>query len=47
MGLTEKEFSKSMSSYILEFVLENLICGSSHVLGIDLQNSDTNFFSEK
>ncbi|SOR62541.1 conserved hypothetical protein [Leptospira interrogans serovar Manilae] len=40
----EKEFSKS--SELLEFVLKIVIRGSSHILRIDLESSDSNF-SEK
>ncbi|EMK14090.1 hypothetical protein LEP1GSC046_1578 [Leptospira kirschneri serovar Bim str. 1051] len=33
---TRKNFHKSMSSYILELVRKVVICGSSHILGINL-----------
>ncbi|EKR71919.1 hypothetical protein LEP1GSC074_2975 [Leptospira noguchii str. Hook] len=35
-----------MSSHILEFVCTIAICGSSYILGIDLQGLDSNFFQK-
>ncbi|MFE1941028.1 hypothetical protein ACT538_17975, partial [Leptospira kirschneri] len=32
VSAVEEDFSKSMSSYILEFVFRIVICGSSHII---------------
>ncbi|WP_139357255.1 hypothetical protein, partial [Leptospira alexanderi] len=42
----EKEFSKSRSSYNFRIVRKIVICGSSHILRIDLQSSDSNLFQK-